>query len=168
MIDKPVIVEGPDGGGKSTLISSLMASEGLALAPKFSRSVEGPNQGHVIAAIKDMDDPLKGYVYDRHPAISEPIYGTIVRKKDDYVPLAHYVDSWLDRVYVVICLPPFKVAVENLNVEAQMPGVAENFPLIYGFYEYLLGINPSRFIHYDYTVTDSYNELRSKLNASSE
>lgn len=165
MISKPVIIEGPDGGGKSTLIGKLLHDEGLALAPKFSRSVEGPHEGHIQSALSDMYSPLGGFVYDRHPAISEPIYGTVVRRKDDYVELSNHLNDWLDTVHVVMCLPPFSQVVMNLQEENQMAGVAENIPLIYGLYEYLYNLSPSRFFFYDYTEPNSYEELRRALSA---
>lgn len=166
MIRKPVVIEGPDGGGKSTLIGQLLDDENMTLAPKFSHSTRGPNSGHIFAASEDMKSPLSaGYIYDRHPAISEPIYGTAIRKKDDYVYLSPYVNEWLDKVYVVMCLPPFGEVIYHLNPSEQMPGVAENYPLIYGLYEYIYNLSPSRFIHYDYTEPNSYEELRRKLNA---
>lgn len=68
-----VILEGPDGGGKSTLAAYL----GGALDLRVQQG-SGPPKNH-----QEIEDRLASYlamdnlIFDRHPAVSQCIYGTL-------------------------------------------------------------------------------------------
>jgi hypothetical protein len=132
---KHIIVEGPDGAGKSTLIAHLQEQMGLPIHDKASTSVGGPVDS--LAKWVDDDMPimavLRGgpaYIYDRHPIISEPIYGTIVRSKPQ-PPFSNeqYLRNVGELLYngavVVWCLPDLNTVATNVfaNARGQMPGV---------------------------------------------
>lgn len=167
MTVKPLIIEGPDGAGKSTLIEKLVDEFNLDRAPKFSRSLEGPNGGFIHQAQMDMAqvESMQGFIYDRHPAISEPIYGPIIRRSDAYYALLPQFPRWKAAVNLVICLPPWNVATQNLGHNPQLAGVEEHYPLIYSAYEHFLTITPPSFCTlYDYTLPGSYNQVRRLVN----
>jgi thymidylate kinase len=68
-----VILEGPDGGGKSTLAEYLANQLDLRIQqgsgpPKHPGEIE-----ERLRAYLDMD----GVIFDRHPAISDPIYNVL-------------------------------------------------------------------------------------------
>src|SRR3954452_1694073 len=108
-----VIVEGPDGAGKTTLVDSLVQA-GYARGNKASTSKGGPvdnlaEWGETEEAI--MTASKVSMVYDRHPVISEPIYGRTIRDAS-----AAGYDNWqwlikrrmflYDHTMVVWCVPP--------------------------------------------------------------
>jgi hypothetical protein len=83
------------------------------------------------------------WIYDRHPMISERIYGPIVRGK---VPGNFNLPSWVDRMLhlmyerclVVWCLPPYVEVMKNVVTPAagitHMNGVEANIHAIYAAY----------------------------------
>jgi thymidylate kinase len=130
-----VIVEGPDGGGKSTVI------DGLGLAPRKFRALRA-GVGATAADGTCSDQATEGWAGNR-PAVrayldqvaahlSEPIafdrfhlseivYGPMLRAAagvDALETLA--INQTLEelRVPVIICLPPYEVTLQNV----QQPG----------------------------------------------
>ena len=76
-----IVIEGPDGAGKSTLAERLIEHLPLKL-----QKGEGPPKSQVeiiqrVQSYLEMDYTL----FDRHPCISQPIYG-MFRKTDIFVP----------------------------------------------------------------------------------
>jgi hypothetical protein len=72
-----VVVEGPDNSGKTTLVGYIAPRLGLQVIKG-----EGPPIDIDEWAERFERDP-KGYaIYDRHTAVSEPIYGRILRGVD--------------------------------------------------------------------------------------
>lgn len=69
-----IILEGPDGGGKSTLAQAL--SECLDMPVQGS---EGPPKfdGEINQRIRKYLDYDRPYIFDRHPVISQAIYGSM-------------------------------------------------------------------------------------------
>lgn len=72
-----VILEGPDGGGKSTLAGHLSKLWGLRLQegsgpPKKEGEIEQRLAGYL---------KMENTIFDRHPAVSEPIY-TRIRQQE--------------------------------------------------------------------------------------
>lgn len=66
-----VILEGPDGGGKSTLAERLSKALGMTVQ-QGSGPPRGP--GEIETRTRQYLE-LKGVVFDRHPAVSQYIYG---------------------------------------------------------------------------------------------
>lgn len=116
-----IVVEGPDGAGKTTFISQLVEATGLPVAPRVvakDTTAMGDLQRWVH------ENVTRGWhetIYDRHRLISEPIYGLVMRPD---TPEPGFSDlSWfyamLEEFYhskpvVVYCLPPFEVVWENI------------------------------------------------------
>lgn len=68
-----VILEGSDGGGKSTLASTLSN----ALDMRVKQGSGPPRQpGEIEARLRSYLE-LDDVIFDRHPAISQPIYGAL-------------------------------------------------------------------------------------------
>lgn len=78
-----VVIEGPDGAGKTTLIDSLRRDSGLyfwTLRPsrppsRLSEIME------VLGWVRNRG-PEQHILMDRHPAVSEPIYGPLFRNQN--------------------------------------------------------------------------------------
>src|SRR5687767_8321524 len=94
-----VIVEGPDGTGKSTLIDRLttmrlyvpfrtQAGEG---PPKYPREINE-------RALRYLD--MKNTIFDRHPCVSQPIYSQLRGKDEDILPstLLHFYEQ--DQLFI--------------------------------------------------------------------
>lgn len=117
-----LIVEGPDGGGKSTLIAELQGQLDIAVMPKAAKSDLGPDTKQLRTWVdRDLSTPNHApHLYDRYPLISEPIYGPLIR--------GHMADGFSDLAWfasrcsmvrerstaVVFCLPPFEVVRTNI------------------------------------------------------
>lgn len=67
---KNIILEGPDGSGKSTLSKTLVQCLGMSL-----QSGEGPEkfQGEILERIERYSKQ-DNHIFDRHPCVSHPIY----------------------------------------------------------------------------------------------
>lgn len=118
-----VIVEGPDGGGKTTLVTRLVEELGVQVMPRACTSDNGPIAELWQWVDSDMARPAHDRgLYDRHPLISEPIYGPLIR---GYLPERFSDVEWLSnrlsmlrlkRPLIIFCLPPWPVV--DLNVRS--------------------------------------------------
>jgi hypothetical protein len=156
-----IILEGPDGGGKTTLLKQLTSATGLPAHERASHSTKGPRTDLYEWTTQDMlswhEQPLA--IYDRHPLTSEHIYGPTVR--GDVRPgfemsnreLAYMRRHLRRNALVIICLPPLETVRENVAGEiGQMDGVLENIDHIYECYRMMLHIWPldSHIARYNY------------------
>jgi len=142
-----LIVEGPDGGGKTTLITELQAQMDIAIMPKASRSDTGPDTRTLRKWVdQDLSTPNHSpHLYDRYPLISEPIYGPLIRGHmadgfDDLQWFASRCEMIRQRsAAIVFCLPPFEVTHRNVmlnhdNSTKHMRGVRMKIRAIYEQY----------------------------------
>ena len=171
---KHVIVEGPDGAGKSSLIKIITRDiSTLPMHPRdrASDSISGPvaSLDHwVVDDLVNMSS-RRPSVYDRHPLISEPIYGPITRGK---VPGLFNKRRWVDLglgylaayTVIVICLPPLATVRRNVATSAQMAGVVEHINEIWGEYvelDHEFRTTPGmRIVRWDYTAMDEADIIR--------
>lgn len=127
-----IVGEGPDGGGKTSLIRRLNQDLGLPIAPKVVSSQMTP-----LTDLRQWteDNVSRGFqktLFDRHRIISEPIYGPATRAKQD---LAFLDMGWMmemtARFYgadpiLIYCLPPLHVVRDNVNREDTDNGAVKN------------------------------------------
>ena len=115
-----LIVEGPDGAGKSILAEKLSRDLRMPIATK----VVGADTQPLLDLGKWTEDNLnKGFqrmVFDRHRLISEPIYGPATRNNQDvnFLDLGWLADM-VHRFYqtqpiVIYCLPDLQVVRANV------------------------------------------------------
>lgn len=164
-----IILEGCDGSGKTTLMANLLDQfPGIQEHARASTSTGGPVDNIFEWAQHDVEtwskQPLS--FYDRHPLISEPIYGAVLRGGYDprFDRAGKVLTSKLTRnALVVICLPPLGLVKENIQAEAQLEGVDKSIVKLYGKYrEKLLAshtLSPATTFHYDYSVDDDLDDL---------
>lgn len=169
---KHLIIEGPDGSGKSTLIKQLVEDYDLELHARASDSVDGP--------VPDIYDWAKHdattwagmttqNIYDRHPLISELIYGPLCRGKIDGRFLqtegAKLIKQMYSDTVMIVCLPDLDVVKANLSSAGQMAGVNDNIEAIYEEYKMMFATVPlwAELILHDYTRPDAYQRLERLL-----
>lgn len=122
-----IIVEGPDGGGKTTLITMLAEALDLEVEPRACTSENGIDMT-TLANWVDNDLVRSGRprgLHDRYPLISEPIYGPLTRGRmaDGFEDL-DWLSTCLSTFYdlqptIIYCIPPLDVM--RANVQANHP-----------------------------------------------
>lgn len=164
-----IILEGPDGAGKTTLAETLTGLTSLTLHERASTSTGGPVDDIYEWAEADvLTWPVqKLQVYDRHPLISEPIYGSVLRGGFDprfngprsaelYSRLAGYG-------CVIFCLPDLETVMSNLDGdENQLAGVEQHATELWSAYVNAYHAFKHRYnlpllYRYDYTRDDIYD-----------
>lgn len=164
-----IIVEGPDGGGKTQLFNFLNGHLPTIMPyPSKASASTGPVTSQLanwaVRAQRHMRHEDSGYLFDRHPIISELIYGPIIRNG---VPKSFQDPSWVEGVrqtlyktaIVVWCFPPPSVAQRSVSVERDMPGVVENFRAIYQQYLIAASQWQGPFAVWNYTTDDELDLL---------
>lgn len=174
-----IVVEGPDGSGKTQLVKSLQLMTGFPLTPK----AVSPDQ----KAYVDMPNYIETHLamgfgkrlYDRFTLISGPIYGPLhgMRPPNDI-----YMDEiqgyiWKGRFYnrvkplIIYCLPPVDVVKANVEREdTDNSVVSEVWEQAYWAYRMKLDedllLAADRVYRYDYTQDEPhgpYNWLSQKV-----
>lgn len=155
-----IVVEGVDGAGKTTLIQNFR-QQAKKLCWLFSRS--GPPQGSVdllmtvqyLARGSYYEIPL---IADRHPLISEPIYGPITRGKsliENAYSREHALDEAASQVNrIIYCKTDLETAQKASRRERQMTGVHEHYWALYQAYDKVMDDLRKRgavVIDYDWT-----------------
>lgn len=116
-----LIVEGPDGSGKSTLVRRLSGDLSMPISP---RVVQSDTTAMVDLARWTEDNVARGFqrmLFDRHRLISEPIYGPVLRGRQN----AHFINhGWLSQMMwqfyaaepiIIYCLPDIRTIWRNVK-----------------------------------------------------
>lgn len=139
-----IIVEGPDGAGKTTLVQELQHHfPQMELHPRFCTSVGGPIAELTEAVYRDARARPTHFIYDRHPTLSEYVYNTAIpgrRIRDSF--LTEAMGRIRERVarnsVTIFCLPPLETVKNNVYEDEEignnMPGVFDNVERIYEQY----------------------------------
>lgn len=167
-----VIVEGPDGAGKTTLISNLRKATKRHFIT-LSRNGRPRKPDDLLLSIPWIAQCPEGVdlVCDRHPLISEWIYGPHVRGEDPYVASVYSPASSIDLLgrtvgRIIYCRPPLKTIFDGVRMEEQMGGVNESISKIVTLYDQTM--NNLRYadikvLYYDWTfasrVPDNLEQL---------
>lgn len=156
-----IILEGPDGAGKTTLARELSKEFGIRLKPKGER-LEGPagppkqhERERVWSAIGEM---VTGHapvlIYDRL-YFSELCYGPVWRDGIVLTPdERRMIEQTLQvfKVPVIFCMPPLEQCRDNIRHGEQHPKVADTLDDVYALYEAVWNdCTPTPAIWYDYT-----------------
>lgn len=129
-----VIIEGPDGAGKTTLIKTLRR-----LTPFVTVALGGPVQSHtqmdaaieLFREIHDSSDLRLPVVFDRHPSVSEHIYSRLLGRKL-FLSFAELPPTTAALVY---CRPSIEQMRLNLREHQQLEGVVDNFDRLVELYD---------------------------------
>ena len=154
-----IIIEGPDGGGKSTLIETLTKELKLPLHSRHCTSDEGPidnlfDWAHADVATWELQ---KTSIYDRHPYISEYIYAGLLRGgvAEEFLSITAQqdIDKMARDSLVVFCIPSLDTIAKNIEASHQMDGVAANVENLYWAYREAHANWRGNKIFYDYEIT---------------
>ncbi len=136
-----IIVEGPDGAGKTTLIQHLAEKFSLPVAPRVvSKDTEAMTDIRTWVNNNLAEGP-QATIFDRHRLISEPIYGALLRPevRDDFrMPwkLIDYYRKFYNECepLLIYCLPPYGVVEANVSHDPDNARVREHIKTIYDLY----------------------------------
>lgn len=154
---KVIILEGPDGGGKSTLANWLHDQHGYQIR-KFGPPGDNENMfktytNALLAAINDQQPT----VFDRH-YLGETIYGPLLRDKDRLKPQGRDLIERLiaaTGVAIVIVIPPWDALVEGWRGKDDLLKRQDQLHKVHEAYQLeavRLAAKQCNFIHYDWTV----------------
>lgn len=157
-----IIVEGPDGGGKTTLIKQIQeAYPDLPLAPRVvSKQTEAMVDMQQWVNMNLAHGP-QYMLFDRHRLISEFIYGPILRKEQhpgfNSMVWVHHSLRLFYRLkpLIIYCIPPLEVVMSNVIEDNSNEAVWDHIQGIHAAYlhratlDYLGGMQS---ILYDYTA----------------
>lgn len=163
-----IIVEGPDGAGKTTLVSHLSHHFEI---PVNERVVDKdtkpliPDMKHWVEL--NLKQGLQWKIYDRHRLISEPIYQTCMGRQaqDGFNDIAWMTSRMLDftriRPFIVYCLPPIEVVQNTLENDSSNKAVVDFTHLIYPAYvaQAAGDIARGQAVKYDWTTDNECSRI---------
>jgi GTPase SAR1 family protein len=127
-----IVVEGPDGAGKTTLAKGICEKFDLEYRrPDTLTSTQGPVGSDIVRWWHDQFHPItRRAVYDRAFWVSELMYQPVMRGRpliSDGPDIAHQIfDAWEAEPMVVFCLPPWEVSREIIRAQSiKLAGVNE-------------------------------------------
>lgn len=118
MHSKPIVIEGTDGSGKSTLIENYFSGNALhGGGPPKTRQ-------EFMERLKSIEP---GGVYDRWCGISEQVYGPIIR--GTLLATKRDINNVIREKspIVIYCRPPVQVTFENLKRQMVKPHKDKEF-----------------------------------------
>lgn len=148
----PIILEGPDGSGKSYLAHALLIGQDDA---KIIHHAKPKTKNVFTCYVADLyEHRRKITVYDRLH-IGEPIYGQLVRHNAQFdMRGADAIESYITALggQTVICLPPYRVCFKNWldNKKNEYVENLQTFKRVYNAYSRLLR-SGRPYLWYDYT-----------------
>lgn len=140
-----IIIEGMDNTGKTTLIEQLQKEFKLpsARTGTYPRKLEDITRWHNWCSACP-----RTLIVDRHPAISDLVYGPIIRNHTCSTEgMAYHARN---QNYLVFCDPTLPVIQKTYDDRDQMEGTHENLPKLYNAYQDLMRELEPDFI-YDFT-----------------
>ena len=148
-----IIVEGCDNTGKSTLISTLQKTFNI---PAIRSGMKSPTYQTMLEYHHWTAASPTPLVLDRHPVISDFIYGNLLRNGSESNPIL--LTSVLESSYVIFAQPPFHIVAHTIDERDQMSGVTDQLARIYAAYNTLFEAHEPDQI-YDYTKPNALNAL---------
>lgn len=154
-----IIVEGPDGGGKTTLAKQLAYDLKLSIAPRVVGADTKAMVDLRLWVEENLDLGFHEKIYDRHRLISEPIYGAILHRIEPGFDDVSWITAMMSNFYaidpiVIYCIPPKVTMIHNvLTGDDDNSAIEAKAEIIYGAYLARAAIdvaNEIAFI-YDYT-----------------
>ena len=155
-----LIIEGPDGSGKTTLITEIEKRLSVTREPRAvtSSAVAKRELGSFIT-----EEVAKGFgkrVYDRFALVSSPFYCMLPNPTFDG---AFRDPAWLEEAWIkfrqvspliIVCLPPLEVVIHNVMADDTSKVAQGDIETIYWLYHNFAAQYPWVATVYDYTKND--------------
>lgn len=137
-----IIIEGPDGAGKTMLLRKLLkVYPEYSAAPRPCSSLGGPLCGADLAVYLAQYGSMDSVIYDRHPAISGAVYDAVFHRAPDTAIGRHLRRAfhWItENARVIYCRPPMDVITRSVVSGPQMAGVARGIYRIVETYDSIM------------------------------
>jgi thymidylate kinase len=157
-----VILEGPDGAGKTTLGQELHARLGVHITNHGPYKGEAQIWRHYFESMLPAYSGVRDVILDRC-WIAEPIYGKVYRGGLNRIEpwqlriLEYVADNC--KLRVVLCLPPVTECIRNFNSRREMEMLDNEAQLVAVYNEYAEAWKKlsawAEVIRYDYTRDDA-------------
>jgi len=156
-----IIVEGPDGAGKSTLVAQIRERFGIG------EGVRGTSDRSLLytVTVPDTFKALEGMITgDERPVVwdrlfySEFVYHPLTGRHCQFSEgQRQHINEILMvvRPPIILCMPPTDVVYKNAGKDEQMDGVMDNLSRIYIAYNAMFRWMPAHTVIYDYTMEDN-------------
>ena len=128
-----IIVEGMDNTGKSTLIEAIGKAFKIPAARSNMAGAKASDMKQWIAWAESCPKPL---ILDRHPAISDLVYGNVIRGKSE--SSVEFARESRAGHFLIYCCPSLESIRESFDDREQMKGTHENLEQLYTGYESLM------------------------------
>ncbi len=158
-----IIIEGPDGAGKTTLINGLHTHWHGDSAWYDLQVIHSPGPLPVNLfeeGMRILEKVRPVSVLDRFPYFSESIYGMVLKRHplvtiQEFIILRNRLMQF--DPLLIFCRPPDDVLKESVLAEEQMEGVVDNLTKIIEGYDesFPHWCRDFRAVHYDFTDEDS-------------
>lgn len=153
-----IIVEGPDGGGKTTLVNKLASELGIQIGKRATADRDKLYTVTRQDTYKALASAVKGHkavrIWDRL-FYSEMIYHQFMDRPCEFSGAEQILVGRVIRAIgcpVILCLPPPETVLENVEDGHQMGGVKDHAIEIYQAYRTMFNENSSPYLlWYDYT-----------------
>lgn len=160
-----IIVEGPDGSGKTTLINQLAKEFELEVNPRVVSKETNELTDLKTWVEENIAQGFQYKLFDRYRLISEFIYGPTLRKAQrsgftDYPWVAWNLERLYFQVqpFIIYCLPSLETIKENLANDPDNTAVVDHTEQIYTAYLERAAldrlITPHNVMVWDYTKDD--------------
>ena len=166
-----IIVEGPDGAGKTTILEVIRAYTGWDIAPRVVSKEAKAMADLMVWTERNVAMGFQKKLFDRHRLISDPIYRFALRSKVMQPSLYNFY--WLSGMFqkfyeaepiIIYCLPPLGTVRRNLEGDEDNKVIVGDIDRIYYMYSAHIASQMQRpglsVYHYDYTTGDEGELLR--------
>lgn len=167
-----IVVEGPDGAGKTTLCRKLCQDFDLAMGERGLKNrdllykVTRPDTWRAVHDELRADRPP--YVWDRLGPFSDPIYAKYAIPPrqcafalSEIAMFKQFIRTF--QIPVIICLPDKATVLDNAVSSHQMGGVHTNIERIYEEYSHLPKSLYIPVTKHDYTDAHSYDRVHTRI-----
>lgn len=155
-----LIVEGPDGAGKTTLIAQLEERLGITREPRAVSSDAVPlgSMGQYID--RELARGFGRRIYDRFALISSPFYCMLPNPtfSEELLDREWLMERWMKfrqvGAQIIVCLPPIEVVRKNVLEDESSRVMWGHIDTIYWLYHNFAAQYPWVDSVYDYTQNE--------------